>query len=54
MAQLRQLGCDAFIEIGPQPVLVKFLGLKVMVGGRQLWGSAVLMTFIKEYGCFQK
>lgn len=26
MAQLRQLGCDAFVEIGPQPVLVKHLG----------------------------
>ena len=26
MAQLRQLGCDAFVEIGPQPVLVKRLG----------------------------
>ncbi|CAL1148755.1 unnamed protein product [Cladocopium goreaui] len=23
MAQLRQLGCDAFVEIGPQPILVK-------------------------------
>ena len=26
MAQLRQLGCDAFVEIGPQPILVKRLG----------------------------
>ena len=26
MSKLRQLGCDAFVEIGPQPVLVKRLG----------------------------
>ena len=34
MEQLRQLGCDAFIEIGPEPVLLEFLGLQLRRGDR--------------------